>query len=57
MEDLNLENKRGDALGIYKVRGEQLVEIFDDNYNCICYQLDKEDAKQIVEHLTKVFEL
>ena len=55
MEGLKLENSLGDKLEIYEQWGGQRVEIRSENY--LFYDLNKDQAKQIVEHLTKVFEL
>ena len=55
MEGLNLENNNGQKLEIYEAWGCQRVEIGWSNW--VSYDLNKDQAKQIVEHLTKAFEL
>ena len=56
MEGLKLENNVGEKLEIYEVWGCQRIEIGWTNYH-LGLTLNKDQAKQIVEHLTKVFEL
>ena len=55
MEDLILFNKKNDILQIYQGCDSQWIQIFDGED--AFYKLNKDQAKQIVEHLTKVFEL
>ena len=55
MEGLKLKNNVGEKLEIHEEWGSQRIEIFDGSY--LSYNLNKDQAKQIVEHLTKVFEL
>ena len=55
MEGLKLVNESGEIFEIYEDIDFQWIQVFDgdDAY----YKLNKAEAKQIVEHLTKVFEL